>query len=188
MAQKFQSLLAPALACLALAACGKSAAQPSTPDDSQTEFASITLTSQSFPADGAIPTQYACTRYGGSDLSPQLSWTTPPLGAKSLVLTTIDTDARGFVHWLVYNLPAETFSLAEGQVPPEAAQGKNSFGKQAYGGPCPPSGTHQYVFTLYALDNIPDLQPGASLDQVNAAMKGHLLAQGSLTGTFRAPK
>ncbi len=182
---KIYTILAPALACLLLAACSQAASQPSSAGGKGANQAeSLELTSQSFPADGAIPAQYACARYGGSDLSPQLSWSSTPPDTKSLALTLIDPDASGFVHWLVFDIPSDTTTLAEGQTPPDAVLGRNGFGKQGYGGPCPPSGTHHYVFTLYALDNIPDLQPGASLNQVYTVIDGHVLAKGTLTGTF----
>ncbi len=172
------------LACLLLAACGSAV---STPAAAAAGEINLTLSSQSFPAGGAIPLQFACVRYGGSDRSPQLSWDAPPPGTRSLALTVTDPDARGFVHWLVYDIPPDAAAFAEGQMPSGAVQGQNGFGEQAYGGPCPPSGTHHYVFSLYALDNPPGLQPEASMDKLTAAIDGHVLARGMLTGTFSPP-
>ncbi len=187
MDAKFRFALAAAFAILILSACGGTASTPGPAADQAAGAADLHLSSQSFSADGEMPLAYACARYGGSDLSPQLSWDTPPVGTHSLALTAVDPDANGFVHWVVYNIPADVQAAAEGQIPEGAAHGKNSFGEQAFGGPCPPSGTHHYVFQVYALDNTPDLEPGASLSQLHDAMDGHVLAQSQLTGTFTKP-
>jgi Raf kinase inhibitor-like YbhB/YbcL family protein len=104
-----------------------------------------------------------------------------------------DPDALGgaFTHWVVFNLPAGSRGLPEavssgGQLPAGALQGENDFGKAGYGGPCPPPGPpHHYRFTLYALDITLDLSPGATVEQVLGAMRGHILAWGQLTGTYQ---
>lgn len=100
---------------------------------------------------------------------------------------------KTWVHWVVYNLPPETCSLPENlpagdSLPDGGLQGITDFRQVAYGGPCPPSGTHRYFFKLYALDAVLDLKPGATKAQVEAAMKGHILAQAELVGRYRRIK
>jgi Raf kinase inhibitor-like YbhB/YbcL family protein len=147
------------------------------------------LQSPAFPADGSIPAKYTCD---GQDISPPLSWDAPPAATKSLALICDDPDApmKTWVHWVVYNLPPETRSLPErlpagNSLPNGGLQGITDFRKVAYGGPCPPGGTHRYFFKLYALDALLDLKPGATKAQVEAAMKGHILAQAELMGRYR---
>ena len=153
--------------------------------DSGTE---LTLTSSSLQA-GLFPKESTCD---GEDKSPALSWSAPPASAKSLALTVMDPDAPGgnFTHWVVFNLPANINGLPEG-VPKQAQlahggrQGKTDFGKVGYGGPCPPAGkAHRYVFTLYALDKVIDVDAGAPRDHVEAAMQGHVLARAGLTASY----
>ncbi len=187
MFRKSTAVLLSLVAAVLLTACSRTASTPGPAAGQAQEVPNLSLSSQSFPADGEMAVQYACERYGGSDLSPQLSWDALPEGTQSLALTAVDPDANGFVHWVVYNIPPDVASIPEGQAPQGAALGKNGFGKQAYGGPCPPSGTHHYVFRLYALDHMPDLEAGASLNQLHNAMDGHVLAQGQVTGTFTKP-
>jgi len=147
----------------------------------------LTLTSTAFAQGKPIPARYTCD---GEELSPPLAWSAPPARTQSLALIVDDPDARGiWTHWVVYNLPAQARALPEG-VAAEATradgsmQGKNSGGQVGYGGPCPPSGTHRYVFRLYALDIKLSLAAGASKNQVLQAMQGHALAQGELMGTY----
>ena len=147
--------------------------------------ASITLRSPAF-ADGAtIPKRYGCD---GDGVSPPLAWTGVPASAHSLALLMEDPDAPGgtFVHWTLYGLRPGTRRLAEGKLPAGARQGENSFGDRAYGGPCPPEGkgAHRYVFTLYALRDTALPDPGAKPGAVRAAIAGHALARGTLTGRF----
>jgi len=150
---------------------------------------SFTLTSSAFTEGGAIPSVYTCE---GKDLSPPLAWTDPPAGTNSLALISDDPDAPGktWVHWVLYNLPPSTRRLPEAfpsdeERPDGARQGTTDFGRVGYGGPCPPSGTHRYFFKLYALDAMLPLAPGATKPQLEAAMKGHLLAEAQLMGTYR---
>lgn len=147
------------------------------------------LTSTAFQEGQTIPKP--CTG-DGRDLSPPLQWGDPPSGTESLALICEDPDSpRGtFTHWVLFDLPAESRKLAEG-VPPEATvpdgstQGTNDFRRIGYGGPAPPPGKpHRYVFTLLALDKRPDLQPGATKDQLLAETKGHVLDRGQLTGKY----
>ena len=128
----------------------------------------------------------------GRNLSPPLQWGEPPTGTRSLALICEDPDApRGtFTHWVIFNLPADARELSEG-VPAEATpsngavQGKNDFGKMGYGGPAPPPGKpHRYFFKLYALDQQLDLPAGAGKQNVQAALTGHVLAEGQLMGTY----
>jgi Raf kinase inhibitor-like YbhB/YbcL family protein len=145
----------------------------------------FTLTSSAFVEGGAIPRTYACD---GQDTSPPLAWSGAPDGTKTLALVMTDPDANGFVHWVFFNVDA----TASGGIPtgfsasPDGpAQGKNSFGKAGYGGPCPPSGTHHYAFRLLALDAPLALTGAPSASQVLAAADGHTLAEAKLTATYR---
>jgi hypothetical protein len=150
----------------------------------------LVVSSSAFQEGTEIPTKYTCQ---GQDISPALSWSEPTAGTRSFVLIVDDPDtpAGVFTHWVFFNLPADSRKLPEA-VPTQAQlqdgslQGKNDFGKIGYGGPCPPPGRpHRYQFTIYALDQTLDLKAGASKKQVLEAMKGHILAQGRLTGTYQ---
>jgi Raf kinase inhibitor-like YbhB/YbcL family protein len=112
-----------------------------------------------------------------------------PSGAKGLVLIVDDRDAPGgvFTHWTVWNIPAQTSSIGEGDAP-KGVQGTNDFGKSGYGGPCPPSGTHRYYFKIFALDRELDLPSGAKRGQLDAAMKGHVVAQAELMASYSRKK
>jgi Raf kinase inhibitor-like YbhB/YbcL family protein len=148
----------------------------------------ISLNSTAFKDTGSIPIKYTCS---GQNVSPPLSWDTPPQGTQTLAIITFDLDAGWFTHWVLFNLPSDISELKEaispqGQLPAGALQGKNNFGKIGYGGPCPPSGhPHRYQFSLYAVDQSLDLKTGASSNQVLGAMQGHILAMGQLTGTYQ---
>jgi hypothetical protein len=159
------------------------------------------LTSPAFEPNQLIPPQYTCD---GEDISPPLNWDEPPAGTKSLTLICDDPDAprKTWVHWVVYNLPPTTRSLAENISPSDRLaprlrqdrnlaggfQGLNDFQKLQYGGPCPPGGTHRYFFKLYALDTMLNLESGATKAQVEAAMAGHILAQAELIGLYSRRK
>ncbi len=149
---------------------------------------SMELTTSSF-RDGRIPPEFTCD---GGDRSPQLAWTAPPATARSLALIVTDPDAPGgtFVHWVLYNLPVSLHELPTG-VPTQAQladgsrQGRNGFGNIGYGGPCPPGhSTHRYIFDLYALDAPLTLPPGATREQAESAMQGHIQAHAQLTGRY----
>ena len=146
---------------------------------------SISLTSSAFAEGDLIPARHARR---GENVSPPLTWSGAPDGTVSFVLIVDDPDAPGgdWVHWLVYNLPAATTSLPEGvtTLPGGAAQGKNGWGAAQYDGPQPPSGTHRYVFKLYALDKMLDLGSGATKAALLKAMEGHVLARGQLIGKY----
>jgi Raf kinase inhibitor-like YbhB/YbcL family protein len=151
----------------------------------------LELTSEAFLNGQSIPAKYSCT---GKDISPALTWSEPPAGTQSLALIMDDPDAPGgtWVHWVLYNIPADRRDLPEDlpvtgkNIDPEAIYvGKNSWGNIGYGGPCPPSGTHRYFFKLYALDTLISLLPGATKEQVLREMEGHILAQAEQMGTFK---
>jgi Raf kinase inhibitor-like YbhB/YbcL family protein len=150
------------------------------------ERARIKITSSAFEERGNIPSKFTCD---GSDTSPPLQMTGVTSEAKSLVLIADDPDAPGglFTHWLVWNIPPQTNSIAEGNAP-KGAHGTNDFGKSGYKGPCPPPGTHRYSFKVFALDRELDLRGGAKRGQLDAAMKGHVIAQGELVGRYARKK
>ncbi len=153
--------------------------------DPTADMPGFVLTSPSFGTDGTIPEKYSCN---GDDVSPALHWTGAPVGTKSFALIVDDPDAAGFVHWVVYNIDPGTTDLAEGVVlSGVAGQAMNGFGESAYGGPCPPSGTHRYVFTLYALSGTIALDKLASVDDARAAMRGTILGKTTLTATYTYP-
>jgi Raf kinase inhibitor-like YbhB/YbcL family protein len=149
----------------------------------------LTLTSSAFEPNGPIPPIHTCD---GRDISPPLSWSGVPPGAKSLALIVDDPDApdpaapqRTWVHWVLFNIPANAPGLESGghKLPEGAVQGSNDWKRSGYGGPCPPIGRHRYFFKLYALDVVlavsnPDKQ------QLVAAMQGHILEQTEIIGTY----
>ncbi len=145
---------------------------------------SLQLTSDAFSNGQSIPAKYSCI---GKNISPALAWTEPPAGTQSFALIVDDPDAPGktWVHWVLFNIAANTRNLQEGfSADSSIAVGNNSSSQASYQGPCPPSGTHRYYFKLYALDTVLSLLPGASKDQLLKEMDGHILAQAELLGTF----
>jgi Raf kinase inhibitor-like YbhB/YbcL family protein len=144
------------------------------------EFA---LTSEAFTQRGQIPRRYTCE---GVDVSPALSWSDPPPGARTLALVVDDPDAPigTFTHWLAWNIDPSAGGLAEGESAP--AEGRNDFGAGGWSGPCPPRehGAHRYVFRLHALDATLDVALGAGRDEVEDALEGHVLATAELIGMF----
>lgn len=146
------------------------------------------LVSPVFKNQTSIPSRYTCD---GENISPPLEWSEIPVETKSLVLIMNDPDApRGtWDHWVVFNLPANITFLAEGvkQFPVGTKVGKNSWGKTEYGGPCPPDRQHRYFFKLYALDVFLELSNGATKNQIQEAMKGHVIEQVELVGFYARP-
>jgi len=144
---------------------------------------SISITSPSFQAGGDIPTKFTCN---GTNVSPELQISNVPNEAKSVVLIVDDPDApRGlFTHWIVWNIDPKTTRVAENSAPTAGVQGINDFGKRNYGGPCPPSGMHRYFFKIFALDIKLELKPSARRAELDAAMRGHVLAEGELMGRY----
>ncbi len=115
--------------------------------------------------------------------APQISWSNAPQGTKSFALIMDDPDAPSkepWVHWVVFNIPASQQKLDAAQ----AIQGSNSYGTQGYGGPRPPSGTHRYYFTLYALDTLLPLKASSTKKDLETAMKGHILGTAKIMGTY----
>ena len=146
------------------------------------------LISTVFEHKGNIPPRYTCD---GQDVSPPLTWSPPPAGTESLALICDDPDAPGktWVHWIVYNLPPSIHTLPEalpGKSPilEAGVQGTNDFHQLAYGGPCPPRGTHRYFFKLYALDKTLHLRSGATKAELEAAMEGHIIDRGELMACY----
>ena len=150
-----------------------------------------TLSSAAFAHQGAIPSKYTCE---GADLSPPLTWNGLPPGTRSLALIVDDPDAPDpaapkmtWVHWVIYNLPSDAPGLPEGAsvLPAGTLQGMNDWQRTGYGGPCPPIGRHRYFHKLYALDTVlPDLgRPTKAI--LEKAMKGHILGQTELVGTYQ---
>jgi len=148
----------------------------------------LRLKSAAFENGGTIPRLYTCE---GKNLSPPLFWSGAPQGTQTFALLVDDPDAPGksFLHWLVFDLPAAAAALPEG-VPPHpvieggGAQGRNDFGDLGYGGPCPPSGTHSYVFTLYAVAGKLDLAPRATREEFSKSLQGRTLGQARLVGRY----
>ena len=153
----------------------------------------LALISSAFGANAPIPQQYTCE---GADVSPPLSWSGAPAATRSYALIVDDPDAPDpraprmtWVHWVVYNLPADTHALHAGAagkgLPDGARQGLNDWKRAGYGGPCPPTGRHRYFHKLYALDTVlPELGP-ATKARLLQAMQGHVLAEAELVGTYQ---
>ena len=149
----------------------------------------IKITSSAFDEGGIIPSKYTCD---GDDISPPLKWDSVPDGTKSIALISDDPDAPmgTWVHWVLYNLPADKRELpevfpADEKLPDGTRQGVTDFGKTGYGGPCPPSGTHRYYFKIYALDTVIDTSDVLNKKSLLKKMEGHILAQGQLMGKYK---
>jgi len=148
--------------------------------------AKMKITSSAFQEGGNIPSKFSCD---GANTSPPLQISGVPSEAKSVVLIVDDPDAPSglFTHLAVWNISPQTSTIGEGSTP-KGVQGTNDFGRSGYGGPCPPSGTHRYYFKIFALDRELDLPFGAKRSQLDAAMKGHVIAQGELMGRYSRKK
>ncbi len=148
------------------------------------------VNSPAYSHGGEIPRKHSCE---GPNVSPALSWGEPPAGAQSFALIMDDPDApaKTWVHWVLFDLPATCRSLPEGlskapELKDGSRQGRNDFGRTGYEGPCPPHGpAHRYSLRLYALNAKLNLKPGSTKVDVEKAMKGHVLAQAELIGTFK---
>ncbi|MFP4057271.1 MAG: YbhB/YbcL family Raf kinase inhibitor-like protein [Candidatus Brocadiia bacterium] len=147
-------------------------------------YALLELTSSAFGPGERIPVKYTAD---GDDVSPPLAWSGVPGSARELALVCDDPDAPApepWVHWVLYKIPADRSSLAEGDAG-GAVEGTNSFAESGYRGPAPPpGGVHRYRFRIYPLDQPLDLPPGASKAQLLEAMAGHILGEGELVGTY----
>jgi hypothetical protein len=160
------------------------------------EKAIMNITSSSFPNNGAIPARHTCD---GHDVSPELFWSGIPEGTRSLALIMDDPDApdpaapkRTWVHWVLYNIPADAAGLAEGiataELPSGTREGLNDWHRTGYGGPCPPVGNHRYFHKLYALDTVlPDLNRPTKAD-LEKAMHGHIIGHAELIGRYQKQK
>ena len=146
----------------------------------------FSLTSEAFRDGATIPAEYTCD---GRNVSPPLRWSGPPSGTGCFVLIVDDPDAPGgtFNHWILFNIPPSSRGLNEGYlVEGGILEGKTSYGRTGWGGPCPPRGSaHHYHFKIFALDNGLTLKAGASRQQIADAMKGHILAEAKLTGLYQ---
>jgi Raf kinase inhibitor-like YbhB/YbcL family protein len=154
------------------------------------ESSALRVSSPAFENGERIPVQYTCD---GANVSPPLQWMAPPSGTRSLSMIMDDPDARGWVHWVLFDLPADVRSLPEG-IPPDALKpmgGVHGRGTAAVGyvGPCPPEhdGPHHYSFRVYALDSRLELPSGTSKTDVERAMRGHILMSGELVGIYSRP-
>jgi len=147
------------------------------------EVGGMKISSPAFAHGQPIPAKFTGD---GEDVSPALEWSGVPVEAKSLALVCDDPDAPmgTWIHWIVVNIPADVSGIPEnGPLPPDAVEIRNSFGKTAYGGPCPPAGTHRYFFRLYALDvpKLKDVNP----QNYKALISQHTIAQAELMGTYQ---
>ncbi len=142
----------------------------------------LTLTSPVFVHNKNIPYKYT---YTGEDINPPLEIDNIPDNTSSLVLIIDDPDAPvgTWDHWILYNI-LPTDRIEEDSVPSGATQGENSWGNKEYGGPCPPSGTHRYVFTLYALDTMLVIGSCADKNKIISAMDGHIIEKAELIGLY----
>ena len=152
----------------------------------------LSLSSTAFKEGASIPLKHTCD---GADISPPLTWEGAPAGTKAFAMIADDPDAPAgtWVHWVLFNIPGNTIKLAENIPKTEtlkkdldgAMQGRNDFRRVGYGGPCPPSGpAHRYFFKLYALDALLPLKAGATKQDVEQAMQGHVLQMAQLLGTY----
>ena len=150
----------------------------------------ITIWSEAFKNGENIPVEYTCD---GKNISPELLWSGIPAGTKSISLIMDDPDAPmgTFVHWVLFNIPADINKLYSGirtKEPfftHETHHGITSFGRTGYGGPCPPTGVHRYYFRIYALDTLLSMGSGTTRKQLDEAMKGHILATGEFFGLYK---
>jgi Raf kinase inhibitor-like YbhB/YbcL family protein len=138
------------------------------------------VSSGAFEAGAPIPSDYTCD---GANIAPPVSWTGAPQNTAEYALVMDDTDANGFVHWVVTGIPPEATALAD-PLPEGAVAGLNGKGQAGYTPPCPPSGTHHYTITVYALSTALGLGNSATADSVRSAAAGKTLATGTLTGTY----
>jgi hypothetical protein len=140
------------------------------------------INSPEFVHNQLIPKKFTCQ---GEDISPALVIEGIPAEAKSLALIVDDPDAPmgTWVHWVVFDIPVDTGRIEEDSIP--GKQGNNNFGRENYGGPCPPSGTHRYFFKVYALDTMLNLKEGISKGALEKAMQGHILDKAELIGLYK---
>lgn len=148
------------------------------------KYFNMNISSTAFGDNESIPAKYTCD---GENISPPLHFSNVPSGTTSLALVVEDPDAPigTWVHWTIWNINPSISRVSEGSAPAGAVEGKTSSGKAGYGGPCPPSGTHRYVFKLYALDIMLELSQDAGSSELSKAMQGHVIAQAELAGLYQ---
>jgi Raf kinase inhibitor-like YbhB/YbcL family protein len=151
---------------------------------SVTQVERLKIFSPAFENGGKIPEKYTCD---GENVSPPLKIEHAPLNAKSLALVFDDIDApRGtYVHWIIWNIDPGLKEIRENSIPEGVVQGMNDFKKRSYGGPCPPGRAHNYVFKIYALDTLLNLNPKGSKKDLEKAMEGHIISRSQLTGLYK---
>jgi Raf kinase inhibitor-like YbhB/YbcL family protein len=146
----------------------------------------FSITSEAFRDGATIPAEYTCD---GRTISPPLQWSEPPSGTECFVLIVDDPDAPGgtFNHWILFNIPPSSRGIHKGAlIEGGILEGRTSYGRKGWGGPCPPRGpAHHYHFKIFALDNRLALKAGASRQQIDGAIKGHILAEATLTGLYQ---
>lgn len=142
------------------------------------------ISSPEFKNNELIPKKFTCQ---GENINPKLIFADVSKNAASLVLIMDDPDAPAgtWVHWVLFNISPNTKEINENSVPDNAVQGLNSWPKNGYGGPCPPSGIHRYFFKLYALDTMLNLDKSATKKDVEKAMQGHIIAEAELMGLYK---
>ena len=151
----------------------------------------LTVTSESFAHKSSLPIAYTCD---GENVSPPLAWSGAPANTKSYTLICDDPDAPmgTWVHWVLFNISPEINNISENidenRLGPSVKKGENSWGKTGFGGACPPSGTHRYFFRIYALNTILTIDGNPTKTELLDAMKGHVLAEGELIGTYARTK
>lgn len=185
--------LGTSLLLLVIFASGCTQQNNQTTGQSDNQSGGFQITSTAFVQGGQIPPKYTTN---GDNISPPMAWSSAPQKTKSFTITCEDPDASGFgggafFHWIIFDIPGNVTQLAEGitnqrTLDNGAKQGTNDLGTIGYTGPSPPSGTHRYSFKIYAIDVMLNLEPGATKQQVNKAMQGHILGQTQITGKYRA--
>ncbi len=157
---------------------------PMHPSELQREFKPLLVSSPAFKDSTFIPKQSTCE---GKNVSPPLDIGEVPEDVKSLTVVVDDPDAPHgtWVHWIVWNIPV-THHIKESDSP--GIEGINDFGTSWYGGPCPPTGTHRYFFRVYGLDDVIQLKEGSVREQLNKAMRDHIVAYGELIGLYKMSK
>jgi Raf kinase inhibitor-like YbhB/YbcL family protein len=145
---------------------------------------SVTLKSSAFENKGLIPLKYTCD---GENISPPLIFNAVPYGTRSLVLIMedIDSSPKNFTHWLMFNIDAYSTGIEENFVSDSVAIGKNDLGNTNYSGPCPLTGTHRYIFKLFAINTILVLERGATKDQVLSQIQGHIIDEAEIQGIYK---
>lgn len=145
---------------------------------------SMNIKTDAFQNNGKIPAKYTCD---AENISPGFTFYTVPVEARSLALIVDDPDSpsKDFTHWILFNINPLINGFEENTIPNGAVEGLNDFGEPHYGGPCPSSGEHRYVFKLYALDKRLELEKGATKQEVLDALKGHIVEESQIIGSYK---